>query len=150
MKKQNSAMQLVVAINYFSLYFLECFPNLTKRNAWTVSFVPSLTSINYSSPSQKRIFIFLKNLFAVENCNRSNWIFFFVVSICFKAISFNSVCLKLTIRTIYRGFRYPVSIYLLKVNNRNTRIRCGICPKLTIKTLLLTLLLTLNIFHTLF
>ena len=25
-------------------------------------------------------------------------------------------------------------IYLLKVNNRNTRTRCGICSKLTIKT----------------
>ena len=27
-----------------------------------------------------------------------------------------------------------VGIYLLKVNNRNTRIRCEICSKLTIKT----------------
>ena len=30
--------------------------------------------------------------------------------------------------------RYPVDIYLLKVNNRNTRTRCEICSKLTIKT----------------
>ena len=29
----------------------------------------------------------------------------------------------------------PAGIYLLKVNNRNTRTRCEICPKLTIKTL---------------
>ena len=29
---------------------------------------------------------------------------------------------------------YPASIYLLKVNNRNTRTRCEICSKLTIKT----------------
>ena len=28
----------------------------------------------------------------------------------------------------------PVGIYLLKVNNRKTRARCEICPKLTIKT----------------
>ena len=28
----------------------------------------------------------------------------------------------------------PASIYLLKVNNRNTRTRCEICLKLTIKT----------------
>ena len=28
----------------------------------------------------------------------------------------------------------PVSIYLLKVNNRNTRTRCEICSKLTTKT----------------
>ena len=29
---------------------------------------------------------------------------------------------------------YPVCIYLLKVNNRNTRTRCEICSKLTIRT----------------
>ena len=29
---------------------------------------------------------------------------------------------------------YPASIYMLKVNNRNTRTRCEICSKLTIKT----------------
>ena len=29
---------------------------------------------------------------------------------------------------------YPVGIYLLKVNNRNTITRCEICSKLTIKT----------------
>ena len=32
------------------------------------------------------------------------------------------------------GNRYPAGIYLLKVNNRNTRTRCEICSKLTIKT----------------
>ena len=30
---------------------------------------------------------------------------------------------------------YPAGIYLLKVNNRNTRTRCEICSKLTIKIL---------------
>ena len=29
---------------------------------------------------------------------------------------------------------YPVGIYLLKVNNRNTRTKCEICSKFTIKT----------------
>ena len=29
---------------------------------------------------------------------------------------------------------YPAGIYLFKVNNRNTRTRCVICSKLTIKT----------------
>ena len=28
----------------------------------------------------------------------------------------------------------PVGIYLPKVNNRNTRARCEVCPKITIKT----------------
>ena len=37
----------------------------------------------------------------------------------------------------------PTGIYLLKFSNRNIRTRCEICSKLT-------LLLTLNIFHTLF
>ena len=52
---------------------------------------------------------------------------------------------------------YPASNYMLKVNNRNTRTRCEICLKLTIKTtvfivnfehifhlILLSLLLTLS------
>ena len=44
---------------------------------------------------------------------------------------------------------------MFKVNSRNTRTRCEICSKLTIKTperrvVLVFLLLTLNIFHILF
>ena len=31
-------------------------------------------------------------------------------------------------------FLYPAGIYLLKVDNRNTRARCEICSKLTVKT----------------
>ena len=38
---------------------------------------------------------------------------------------------KFTLEIIYV---FPVDIYLLKVNNRNTRTRCEICSKLTIKT----------------
>ena len=30
---------------------------------------------------------------------------------------------------------HPAGIYLLKVNNRNTRTRCEVCSKITIKTL---------------
>ena len=29
---------------------------------------------------------------------------------------------------------FPVGIYMLKINNRNSRTRCEICLKLTIKT----------------
>ena len=47
-----------------------------------------------------------------------------------------------------------VGNYMVKVNNRNTRIRFEICSKLCSKYLpgvvLVSLLLTLNIFHTLF
>ena len=48
---------------------------------------------------------------------------------------------------------YPAGNYLFKVNHRNTRTRCEICSKLTIKTperrhsfVLVSLLLTLNKF----
>ena len=56
--------------------------------------------------------------------------------------------------------RCPASIHLLRVNNSNTGTRCEICSKLTIKipkisnnkdgVVLVSLLLTLNIFHTFF
>ena len=41
------------------------------------------------------------------------------------------------IKKIIKKFRFivnhnPVGIYMFKVNNRNTRIRCEICSKLTI------------------
>ena len=49
------------------------------------------------------------------------------------------------------------NIYLLEFNNKNTRKRCEICSKVTIKTpkhvidvALVFLLLTLNIFHAFF
>ena len=53
--------------------------------------------------------------------------------------------------------KFPVAIYMFKVNNRSTRARCEICSKLTIKTperrhgvILVSLSLTWNIFHALF
>ena len=52
-------------------------------------------------------------------------------------------------------YRKPADIYLLKVNNRNTREKCEICSKLTInipeqRQLRRSGMLTLNIFHTFF
>ena len=51
--------------------------------------------------------------------------------------------------------KVPAGNYMFKVNNRNLRTRCEICSKITIKTpeqgvVLVSLLLTLNMFHTLF
>ena len=43
----------------------------------------------------------------------------------------------------------PANIYMFKVNDRNTVKRCEICPKLT-DAGLMSLVLTLNIFHTFF
>ena len=36
---------------------------------------------------------------------------------------------------IHSKLIYPAGIYLVKVNDRNTRTRCDVCSKLTIKTL---------------
>ena len=45
----------------------------------------------------------------------------------------------------------PAGIYLLKVNNRNTRTSCEICSKLTpLASFCCLFCLTLNILHTLF
>ena len=43
---------------------------------------------------------------------------------------------KKVLRGIFKNFKItvPAGIYLLKVNNRNTRTRCEICSKLTINT----------------
>ena len=50
-----------------------------------------------------------------------------------------------------KSTEYPASIYLFKVNNRNSRTMCEIGSKLRIKIKMsLSLLLTLNRFHTLF
>ena len=46
---------------------------------------------------------------------------------------------------------YPAGNYIFKVNNRNTRTRCEICSELAINVVgvvVVSLLLTLNIFHT--
>ena len=41
--------------------------------------------------------------------------------------AFNKFCGVLNLQDMY-----PVGIYLLKINNKNTRTRCEICSKLTI------------------
>ena len=45
-----------------------------------------------------------------------------------------SIYLKLCFGFAKYSFSTPADIYLLKVKNRNTRTRCEICSKLTIKT----------------
>ena len=58
--------------------------------------------------------------------------------------------LKISCKMTAAASKAPV--YLLKVNNRNTSKRCKTCSKLTIKigVVLVSLLLTLNLFDTLF
>ena len=60
---------------------------------------------------------------------------------------------QLTWRTIFKNLRFPASIYLLKVNNRNIKTMCNFWSNLIAKTPerrpLVFFLLTLNRFHTL-
>ena len=51
-------------------------------------------------------------------------------------VSFSYFLFHLTLSTKHLTLTnaFPASIYLFKVNNRNTRTRCEICSKLTIKT----------------
>ena len=41
---------------------------------------------------------------------------------------------NVTLYTLKTSENYPANIYLFKVNNRNTRKRCEICSKFTLKT----------------
>ena len=48
-----------------------------------------------------------------------------------SSVLFNNVFKAVT----WKGFHlYPANVYLFKVNNRNTRKRCEVRSKLTIKT----------------
>ena len=69
----------------------------------------------------------------------------------------NSWTTKVSKCTMFQYKQSSAGIHLLKVNNRNTRTRCEIYSKLTIKTperhhdvVLASLLLTMNISHILF
>ena len=47
----------------------------------------------------------------------------------------------------YSRKAFPAGIYLLKVNNRNTRARCQICSKLTIKPIPRSVVFIVNFEH---
>ena len=51
----------------------------------------------------------------------------------FPSSSFSCLLMKVRESEVYAK-HIPAGIYLLKVNNRNTRTKCEICSKLTIKT----------------
>ena len=109
------------------------------------------------------ISIIIRNLFCqVLNVQRK----FFVNACIFDIMQFDNMLQKF-FNCSYCGTRHyqqelsnlpPLGIYLLKVNNRNTRIRCEICSRVnnirTRKTsndvLLVSLLLMLSRLHILF
>ena len=58
---------------------------------------------------------------------------FFSPSIFFKIYDHDFLAFITVDVLLHSTLNIPADIYLLKVNNRNTRARCEICSKLTIK-----------------
>ena len=60
-------------------------------------------------------------------------VLFFLVSLCLTP--FPTTEIHIRNRNYFKHIRnFPAGNYMFKVNNRNTRTRCEICSKLTIKT----------------
>ena len=49
-------------------------------------------------------------------------------------VKYNSYLIIILMLFTYRARDFPADIYLLKLNNRNTREKCEFCSRLTIKT----------------
>ena len=92
-----------------------CFPQ--KKYSF-VSMCPTETARIICRSSQ----VFEKNIASACSLYKTDLIHFYVAS---QVISIWSLH--------YGNILAPVRIYILKVNNRNTRIRCEICSKLTLK-----------------
>ena len=91
-------------------------------NRVTHFFVFYLSSLSLIHP------VILKDWENIKN----KWIFFQAVIRC-NSFS-NNISSKFCVDIKkYEFSDIPAGIYLLKVNNRNTRIRCETCSKLTIK-----------------
>ena len=59
----------------------------------------------------------------------------YINSLCNNGFGFTLTVIGLHIAVkLSAKHQVPANIYLFKVNNRNTRKRCEICSKLTIKT----------------
>ena len=110
------------------LFWLE---NLQSSIAWVF-----LSAVVYLFPKKvgsshvffRRYFnYFYRILAAIHSFNGT--VYFFDVKICSHAILPTHF-----LSAYFRTLVAPAGIYLFKVDNRNTRTRCEVCSKLTIKT----------------
>ena len=73
------------------------------------------------------------NYFFQKNHFKREWLY--KISLCSHYLLSSQMRFPLwLLHKILPPVLHPASIYLLKVNNKSTRIRCEICSKLTIKT----------------
>ena len=81
------------------------------------------------------VFVFLSNIINMFSCVVCNW--FLSYQFLMRILNYNYS--RLTKRKmqefIFKGLRlFPVGIYLVKVNNKDTRAMCEICSKLIMQT----------------
>ena len=94
-------------------------------NLFSTEKVPVCLHVSYRNGAdylQKFSQVFEKNIASACSLYKTDLIHFYVAS---QVISIWSLH--------YGNILAPVRIYIRKVNNRNTRIRCEICSKLTLK-----------------
>ena len=114
-------------MNIFHTFF-QCFYCWFWTNkCWDTSAVYSQRAVNYSKYSiltNVHIVLCSRNVYDVVIRFLSNYEV--LVNIGMTCINNNDTVM--TLMSVY-----PAKIYLFKVNNRNTRKRCEMCSKLTIK-----------------
>ena len=72
-----------------------------------------------------------------ENTDQKNlriWTLFTQWQLAGKEAIFNNLSKPIELKLISTIWPYPAGSYMFKVSNRNTRAKCEICSKLTIKT----------------
>ena len=76
------------------------------------------------------------NIYTIYAYNKYQFYFIPIFSILYQGWPRNSERTDNIFQSVFLPSQgtFPAGIYLLKVNNRNTRTRCEICSKLTIKT----------------
>ena len=106
-------------MNYKSIFF---FLNSVSNPAGNCMFKVNNRNTRTRCEICSKLICFFLNSFLYSNFSYCPLLWYFSTN---KSIEKNK---------IYISVAFPAGIYLLKVNNRNTRTRCEICSKLTIKT----------------
>ena len=136
-KNKDNRMRSMMSLQ--CLYCLICI-NLFKLFNFSGGFIVDFEQLNISQVNG-----FLVSVKIFSTTFRDNLNLKFV-------LTFSPIILTIGNKKPSRHLLAQSTFYSCKFKNTSTRTRCQICSKLTIKTLKtqVSLLLTLNIFHTLF
>ena len=120
---------------------LEVFPLPLVNDSISTTFV-NVVRLSKSINHFKNLFSSYSWKVASSTVKRPTMIVALAVLILYSSLSHTHFFMKKTrskitpdsCRNLQTMLDFPANIYLFKVNNRNTRKRCEICSKLTIKT----------------